>query len=538
MTSRFIYRNPYLLLAAAGLGLCGAADSRADVTLPAVISDNMVLQQRADVNVWGKADPGESVTVKLGDEIAQTEADKNGNWGLKLGGLRAGGPYEMKIFGKNSLTVQNVAVGEVWMCAGESNMEYKVIAAKNAPEEMADADLPMTRVFVVKHRATDKPRLDCEGSWIVCSADSVKDLPAVGFFFARELNRGMRVPFGLIESAWGPSPIAAWMPRETLEKDPALHGVLDAYDKAVTDFPDREADFQQKLTEWKTASDAAKAAGSPPPHAPVAPLEPGGPRAPAGLYNAMIAPLTRYPIRGVLWYQGETDTVNPALYRQMFPAMIGAWRKAWGEGDFPFLYAQLSGFLHHQPQPQESRWAELREAQAAALTVPKTGMAVTIDTSEEGNMHPADKQDVAHRLVLLAQNAVYGRAGSAIGPEFDGMKVSDGKAVISFSHADGGLVALGGGALKGFEIAGADGHFVWADATIHGDGVTVQSKDIATPVAVRYDWADLPDGNLFNEAKLPAAPFRTDGPGSAKESAAASSTPGKRHGKHRAEAAQ
>lgn len=529
-------RTPSLLIPALLLAIGFAA--RADVTLPPLFGDNMILQQRANVNVWGKADPDESVTVKLGDEIAQAIADKNGNWALKLGGLKAGGPYTMNVYGKNTISIENVAVGEVWLCAGESNMEYKVEAARNGQDEMADADLPMLRVFVVKHRAADRPQGACEGSWVVCGPDTVKDLPAVGFFFARELNRGMRVPFGLIVTAWGPSPIAAWIPHDTLARDPALHAVLDAYDKAAMAFPDQEAQFQEKLTQWKTASDAAKAAGSPPPRMPLPPLEPGGPRQPAGIYNGMIAPLQRFPIRGALWYQGETDTVNPDLYRQLFPTMIAAWRKGWGEGPFPFLYAQLSGFLSRRATPEESLWAELREAQAMALAAPRTGMAVTIDTGEEGTMHPSDKQDVAHRLALLAESEVYGNDDvTALGPALDGMQIDGDRAVVSFAHTNGGLAAQGGGALKGFEIAGEDHKFFWADANIHGDTVIVQSRDVPAPVAVRYAWADMPDGNLINKAALPAAPFRTDSPMPV-EAATASPTPPKTHGRHQAAADQ
>jgi sialate O-acetylesterase len=496
---------------ALALGICRAMPCRGDVTLPPLISDNMVLEQETKVNVWGKADPGESVTVRLGPEAAQTTAGEDGNWGVKLEGLPSGGPYDMTVSGKNSITVRNVAVGEVWVCAGESNMEYEVIAARNGRAELGDADLPMVRVFKVHHSASEQPNENCEGSWAVCDPETVRDFSAVGFFFARELNRRLREPVGLIESAWGPSPAEAWTPRETLEKNPALHPALDRYAKAVSDYPGALAAYNARMADWKSGTNAGNGTASQAAREPVAPLAPGGARAPSALYNGMIFPLVRYPIRGVLWYQGESNTSDPALYGKLFPAMIAGWRAAWDEGDFPFLYAQLSGFLGRHAQPEESQWAELREAQSHALETHRTGMAVTADTGGEYEMHPADKQDVAHRLALLAESMVYGGTDvAASGPLFSGMEVGDGKAALTFSHTGGGLTAKDGKALKGFEIAGEDRAFVWAEARIDGDRVIVRSDKVAKPAAVRYGWADFPDMSLFNKEGLPAPPFRTD----------------------------
>ena len=502
-----------LLAALLGLGTLAALPCHGDVTLPSLLSDNMVLQQGVRLNIWGKADPDESITVQLGQDSAQTTAAKDGSWAVKLDPLPAGGPYDLTVSGKNSITVHNVAVGEVWVCAGESNMEQKVMAAKDAQTEMADADLPMLRVFIVNHAATENPQADCEGAWVACDPGTVRNFTATGFFFGRELNRGMRTPFGLIEAAWGPSRAAAWTPPETLAKNPALHGILDAYTKAVDQYPAALTDYQTKLSGWQTDADAAKTVGSAPPPKPVRPLDPAGPREPGALYNGMIAPLLRYPIRGVLWSQGESDTVDPDLYGTLFPALITGWRAAWDEGPFPFLYTQLSGFLSPHPQPEPSNWAELREAQARTLALPKTGMAVTLDTEQPHELHPADKQDVGHRLALLAEHQVYGTEDvTASGPVYSGMQIEDGKAILSFSQTAGGLAGRNGPALKGFQIAGADGHFVWADAAIHGDTVIVQSKDIPSPTAVRYAWADYPDCDLTSKSGLPAPPFRTDAP--------------------------
>jgi sialate O-acetylesterase len=508
--SRPFFRNQILVLIA--VAALSGGRCRGDVTLPSLFSDNMVLQQRMKFNVWGKAEPGESVTVEMGPDSAQTIAAKDGTWAVKLDGVKSGGPYDMTVAGKNSISIHNVAIGEVWVCSGESNMEYKVNAARNGREEMAQADLPMVRVFIVKHAAAHEPGSDCEGTWVVCNPDTVKDFSAAGYFFARELNRGLHVPFGLIQSAWGPSPIAAWMPRETLEKNPDFRAVLDRYQAAVAAYPAALKAYEGRLGDWKTASVAAEASGQPAPRMPVAPLDPGGAREPSALYNGMIAPLTRYTIRGVLWYQGESNTSDPALYGKLFPAMIGAWRTAWNEPAFPFFYAQLSGFLAPRSQPGGSRWAELREAQADALSVPKTGMVVTADTAEPHEMHPANKQEVGRRFALLAEKAVYGQGDvTASGPVFTGMQIKGGKAVLTFTHADGGLVAKGG-PVKGFAMAGADGKFTWAAAQVDGNQVIVQSPGTPDPVAVRYGWADFPEGNLFNQAGLPAAPFRTDAP--------------------------
>jgi sialate O-acetylesterase len=502
---------------AAGI-FAGTPDvSRADVMLPALFSDNMVIQQRAKIAVWGKADPKESVTVQLGGDQQQTVAAKDGSWSVKLEGIKSGGPYELTVSGKNSVSIHNVAIGDVWVCGGESNMEFKTIAARNSTEEMADADLPMVRVFVVKHDAEEKPAGDAEGAWVVCDPGTVKDFSAIGFFFAREINRGQHMPIGLIESAWGPSPIEAWMPRAALEKDAALKPVLDRYEAAVQAYPAALDAFKQKVSAWQDAAASAKATGSPTPRMPISPLAPGGEREPSALYNGMISPLLKFGIRGVLWYQGESNTSDPGLYAKLFPAMIQAWRAGWGEGDVPFLYAQLAGFMARQSTPGSSPWAELREAQEAALKLPKTGMAVTADTSEEHEMHPANKQDVAHRLALLAEKIVYGEPGTmAAGPAFAGMQIENGAAVLTFRNADGGLVATSGSSL-GFSIAGADGNFVWANATVRGQQVTVQSPDVPQPTAVRYGWANFPVLDLFNKAGLPAGPFRTDETGRAAE---------------------
>ena len=512
------------------LAIAGAAplaSSRADIVLPPIISDNMVLQQRAKVNVWGKADPGESVTVQMGDATAQTVAGKDGTWAVKLAGVKSGGPNDLTVFGKNSVTVHNVAVGEVWLCAGESNMEQKMIAARNGLAESFDADLPMVRVFTPWHNAAEKPPEECEGSWVVVDPMTARNVSAVAFYFAKELNRGMRVPMGLIQSTWGPSPIEAWMPRDTLDTDPALHGALDRYAKAAAEYPKALAAYQVLKADWKHAADAAKAAGAPPPHEPLPPLDPGGPREPGALYNGMIAPLMHYPIRGVLWYQGETNTYEPALYRKLLPGLIAAWRKGWGVSDMPFYYAQLSGFPARHGQPEESQWAELREAQAAVqAAVPKTGMAVTVDLADPHDMHPPNKKEIAHRLALLAESQLYGKTGiNASGPVFSGMQIKDGKAELTFSHTAGGLVDRNTPPLKGFAVAGDDRKFVWADAEIHGDTVTVRSKEVPNPVAVRYAWADLPDCDLAGKDGLPAMPFRTDSWGGDEPVSAAAPAP-------------
>ena len=482
----------------------------ADVRLPALISDNMVLQQKAKTTVWGEADPNEKVTVKIGTVTQSVTSGVDGHWAMKLPVMKAGGPYDMTISGRNKITILNVMVGEVWVCSGQSNMEWRVNASKDAEDEIAAANYPKIRMFTVEQKTSDKRESDCEGKWVVCDPSAAGDFSAVAYFFGREIFQSQKIPVGLVVSASeGPSKAEDWIPADGLDLDPDLRA-LAAGKSADSTMATEE--YKRRYAEWVTATAQAKADNQPLPPEPGAPKEGAKSTPPSQLFNGMISPLLPYSIRGVVWYQGESNTRNPQLYRKLFPVLVRSWRQSWGQGDFPFLFVQLPGFLLKKSFPTDSAWAELREAQAMALKLPKTAMAVTIDIGDEHTLHPLNKQEVGRRLALAARANVYGEEVVASGPVFVSQKIDGSEITLSFKQLDGGLaVSMGGGSsLKGFAIAGADKKFVWADAKIVGDTVVVSSDQVPKPVAVRYAWGDNPDCNLAGKGGLPAAPFRTD----------------------------
>jgi sialate O-acetylesterase len=492
--------------------LAGTGAVYADVKLPAIIGDDMVLQQGGKVPIWGWADPGEEVMVGVSWNSMKwaVTADKDGKWLFRMNAPKAGGPYEMTLTGKNSITIKNILVGEVWVCSGQSNMEFALRQANNAQQEIADANYPNIRLFTVRRKVAEKPQSDCEGNWSECIPETVPGFSAVGYFFGRDLYRQLKVPIGLIHTSWGGTPAEAWTRRGVLESDPDFAPILKRYDDAVARYPQARKEYEQKLAEWKQAVEKAKAEGTNSPRRPGAPFGPGSPYEPAGLYNAMIAPLIPYGIQGAIWYQGESNAGRAYQYRKLFPDMIKNWREDWGEGQFPFLFVQLANFMKTKPEPGDSAWAELRETQLMTLSLPNTGMAVIIDIGEADDIHPKNKQDVGKRLALWALAKTYGKDIVYSGPIYKSMKVDDGKIVLSFDHVGGGLIAKGDEQLKGFAIAGSDRKFVWADAKIDGDTVVVSSDNVSEPIAVRYAWADNPVCNLYNKEDLPASPFRTD----------------------------
>jgi sialate O-acetylesterase len=483
---------------------------RADVKLPNLISNGMVLEQGTKVNIWGAADPGERVTVTFNGEQERDVADGEGHWKVKLGPLTAGGPFTMAVAGKNTITIHDVLVGEVWVCSGQSNMAMTVSQAMNAQDEVARADYPRLRMFTVQMTVAGKPQADVQGAWTIASPRTVGDFSAVGYFFARELLKVLNVPIGMIHSSWGGTPAESWTSRATLESDPDFKSVLDNGAKLLSSYPNVFADFDRRFAQWREQSDRIESEGAPVPSPPSFPYDPrANPWRPASLFNAMIVPLSRYSIRGAIWYQGESNTVNPVLYRKLFPAMIRDWRRAWGEGDFPFLFVQLPDIGIYRPH---WNWPALREAQLMALSVPKTGMAVTIDVGDGNDFHPKNKQEVGHRLALAVQAIAYGRDVIYSGPLYESMTVEGDKIRVHFKNVYGGLVAKGfpSPSVSGFEIAGSDRQFYWVEGQIEGDTIVVHSKDVPHPVAVRYAFAMKMECNLYNRAGLPASPFRTD----------------------------
>jgi sialate O-acetylesterase len=634
----------------------------AEVRVPAIIGDNMVLQAGLKVRIWGHANPGERVTVGINSQSASATADLHGQWQTFIAPMKAGGPFELTIKGTNTLTFKNVLVGEVWICSGQSNMEWPLVNAKDGAKAVAEANYPEIRLFTVEKSTSSTPLDDVKGRWVVTTPDTAGQFSAVGYFFGRELYQQLKTPIGLIHTSWGGTPAESWTSYEKLAANPELKPILDRYQESLKSLPDRQKDFERLMAQWEQnniyldpgnkgealgyASDSVNAAdwkpmnlpqyfettgpdidgavwfrkqvelppgwagkdlvlnltpiddydttyfngtriggigretpesyskprhypvpgrlvhagrnviavrvfdsagnggfasggemslapvgdkqsalglegvwdykvevGFPPKHPdwgsrPQAP-GPNNQNSPAVLYNAMVAPLTPYGIRGAIWYQGESNAGRAYQYRTLFPLMIRNWREVWREGDFPFYYVQLANWQPRKPEPGESEWAELREAQSLTLQEPHTGMAVIIDIGDTNDIHPRDKVDVGHRLAVWALAQTYKQALEYSGPLYQSFAVEGDKVRIRFTHATG-LKTSDGQPPKAFAIAGADRKFYWADARIDGQTVVVSSPKVRQPVAVRYAWADNPEVNLYNSVNLPASPFRTD----------------------------
>ena len=659
---------------AAGLvvGAVLAAVASAEVKMPAIFSDNMVLQRDQQIPVWGKAAPGERVTVTVGKRSGTATAGADGKWSVSLKPLTTGGPLAMSIAGSNTITFTNVVAGEVWICSGQSNMELPLGAASNSQAEVASATYPGIRLFTVGKAPAGMPQEDCKGAWTVCSPASAGSFSAVGYFFARNVHQGLQVPVGMINSSWGGTCAETWTPFDALKQMFAFSNRVVAYEQAIKDYAADKATYDKKreeamrvfqenralwldkifvdedgakarwfdpatpLVEWKEAAfpmpwannvlhdysgfvwgrkdveipeswvgkdlalnlgpmddidetyvngavvgktldttlwqtprqykvpaalvtsrkvsvvvqimntvgaigmygsegqlalslGGAASTEKPVPLAGTWKYAFGGkldPRAvpqpanlpsvpglnanePATLYNGMIAPLVPYGLRGAIWYQGESNAGAPDEYAELFPTMIGSWRRAWGQ-EFPFYYTQLANFMGRQQQSIEvSGWADLRDAQTATLRTRNTGMAVIIDIGEGPDIHPKNKQDVGRRLALWALAKTYGTKIEYSGPLYKSLTVKAGEASVSFEHAGSGLVARGE-PLVGFAVAGTNKVFHAAQARIEGERVVVWSDKVPAPAAVRYAWANNPICNLYNREGLPASPFRTD----------------------------
>jgi len=624
--------------------------AQAAVVPHALFSDHAVLQQGRDVPVWGTARDGEQVTVEFAGQKVTTVAH-DGRWLVHLAAVPAGGPYTMTIAGDNRVTIADLLVGEVWICSGQSNMERQLGLREgqqpiaNWEQEVAAANHPQLRHFLVPQKPALEPAASVTGRWVVCSPATVADFTAVGYFFGRDLLQARHVPVGLIHSSWGGTPAEAWTSRAALRQRPDFAGPVAQAEQAIAQIKSGTYDQAKAMAAWMQQYDAGSAEGAPwsdPPldtsawkamtlpvfwekaglpdfdgvvwfrrtfdlpaswnggdaelhlgaiddadttwvngvavgatdgwqiprlyRVPAGVLRAGsnvvavrvldtggggglygggdslrlapaagrdgpalslagpwryrvaanlatGPRppvdptqsplTPGGLYNGMVAPLQPYAIRGVIWYQGEANVGRETQYRTLFPALIADWRRAWGQGEFPFLFVQIAPFKDMTP--------EIREAQLLAWQhTPNTAMVVTIDCGDAADIHPPHKQPVGARLGLAARALAYGEALEYSGPVFHALRPAGGRAVLAFTHLGGGLVAQGG-PLTGFTIAGADRVFHPATAVIEGDTVAVAAPEVAQPVAVRYGWANVPVGNLFNAAGLPASPFRTDG---------------------------
>ena len=487
----------------------------ADVKPNNLFSDHMVLQSGVPVPVWGSASPGEQVTVTLVDQKQTAAAAPDGKWMIHLSPLQPGGPLEMTIAGNNTITIHDVLVGEVWIGSGQSNMQFPVwnsptVGAYNGvlnkEQEVAAANYPQLRMYTVKTALSANPLDDTVGRWEVCTPDSVKAFSAIGYFFARDLQKSLNVPVGLINSSFGASTAEAWISKPAIDADDRLAGLMKNFQTALAAYASRPA--------TATATLPSVAATTQPGGRGRRGRAPRGPRDPwqdqhnpTVLWNGMLHPIEPYAMRGVIWYQGESvlgGTPGDKLYPAVMETLLKSWRAEWAEGDFPFYVCQLAA------QDAASNNPTIRESQAAILSLPHTGMAVTIDIGEKKNVHPKNKQDVGDRLSRIALANVYGKSIEYAGPVYDSMSVEGNTIRLHFTHVSGGLIAKGGD-LKTLVIAGADGRFVPATAKIDGNSVIVSSPDVPNPANVRYAWMNWPEGcNLYNAAGLPAPPFRTD----------------------------
>ena len=508
-------RSPYLM-ALASILLALPLAARANVTPNPLFSDHMVLQQGVAVPVWGAADAGEQVTVTLGDAKQSATAGADGKWMVRLPVQKTSpAAVEMTIAGKNTITIKDVLIGEVWVGSGQSNMQMPVsgsgpyLGLTNAAEAIAGADLPQFRMFTLPSSTAAEPLTMMKGSWIISSKTAVPSWSAVGFLFGSNLNRALKVPVGVITTAFGASTAEAWISREALAADPLNKPMLDAFDKSVAFFKTTPTATYAQAPVRPTPINKAR---------PAATGRPGDPvrdqHEPTVLFNAMINPIIPYAIKGAFWYQGESICYGDAgvsNYGHVMASLISDWRQRWGEGNFPFFITELPGQQNLSNNPR------IREQQAAVLKmVPNAQLACVIDTGEARNVHPRNKAPLGDRLVKIARATVYGEKIEYSGPVFDSMKVEGGTIRVKFTHlgvapADKPALVAKGGPLKWFQIAGDDQKFVTAAATIDGDSVVVSSPDVKAPVAVRYAWDNYPDGcNLYNAADFPASPFRTD----------------------------
>jgi len=494
--------------------------------LHGLFTDNMVLQRDRPVAVFGTGAEGETVTVEIAGRKASGSV-VGGRWKVMLPPLAAGGPHTLTVTGNNVVKLENVLCGDVWLCTGQSNMAGVLKAYRRGDPESqrlfagVPKENPQIRLFKLRQDAADSPQRDVVTdrvfgpSWRVCDEASALDFSATGFLFGVNLQPEIGVPIGLVYATLGGTHAECWMPAEALRSRPEFAEILDQYEADKAAYPEAQKQYLAKLAAWK-ATPAAERTGKKPPQPPMGPEHP---KRPSGLFNFMIAPLQQFTIKGAIWYQGEGNATRAVQYRTLFPALITSWRKAWGLGDFPFLFVQLAAYRQANPDPEDTDWPWLREAQAMALALPNTGMAVAIDAGSQTNIHPPDKPTVGARLAAAALEVAYGRDIVASGPTFKRLTISGSEAVLDFDNVGGGLVAkavdldghsLPADRLHGFAICGPDKKFHWADASIRGGQVVVSSPRVSAPVAVRYAWANFPLCNLSNREGFPAVPFRTD----------------------------
>jgi sialate O-acetylesterase len=502
------------LVIGAGLGVA----ARAEVRLPKVFGGHMVLQQEKPLVIWGWAQPNETVTVQIALENRTAQANELGEWKVELPAMKAGGPYSLTVSGSSTVRFDDVMVGEVWLCSGQSNMEMGISMARDGEQEIAAADYPAIRLLKVTRKWTPEPQNDIEGTWKQCSPKAVAEggwggFSAAAYYFGRELHKKLGVPVGLIDATWGGTRIESWTPPEGFAAVPALK----QESKLLQLGDPREAAHQQRLEQvlqdterWLASAKQALVQRTNVPTMPTYPeelLPPHDVQHRTALYNGMIHPLHPFALRGAIWYQGESNATEGKLYTERMKALIGGWRQLWGEGDFPFYFAQIAPWTYgFKPEIIGEFW----EAQAAAQEIPNCGMVVINDIGNLKDIHPANKQEVGRRLALWALAKTYGKQNLVYaGPSFKAMSVEGDKMRLSFEGAGGGLTSRDGKPLSWFEIIDADeGGFVKADAEIQGETLVLSAPGVKHPAAMRFAWSMLAEPNLMNAEGLPAGAFR------------------------------
>ena len=504
-----------------GICVCAAALT-ADIKLPAVLGDHMVLQQDKPIKIWGWAEPGEGISVTFADGRAQATADDDGFWEVRLKAAKAGeGPYNMAITGTQShpVVLEDVWIGEIWLSSGQSNMEWEMWRTHSPTPEIQRAHHPKIRLFHVPRKVSPYPQEDVEAEWQVCTPETARDFSAVAYYFGRELHEKLGVPVGLISARWGGTRIEPWTPEVGFESVPELHGILADIKSAEEEYRTELKKCLPELKDWLRVYESALTRGTRIPSQPDMPLHPQNDwQAPSALYNAMIHPLIRFGIRGIIWYQGESNRNDGLVYTKKMEALINGWRNVWDIGQFPFYYVQLAPYNYlYLPEeegsstPDHLRLPLIWEAQLQALKIPNTGMAVTTDITDLYDIHPKNKRDVGYRLSLWALAKTYGWKDLVYsGPLYKSMAVEGDKIRIRFDHAGSGLISLDDRPLTWFTIAGKDRTFYKARAEVDGNSVLVWSEKVSEPVAVRLGWHQLATPNLGNKEGLPASPFRTD----------------------------
>jgi sialate O-acetylesterase len=500
-----LIHTPPRILAAALLLAGGLPIARCEAGLPGLLSSHMVLQRERPIHVWGWSDPGEKITVELHGVTRATAGNSTGSWSLFLPPEPAGGPFQLTVSAANKIVLDDVLIGDVWFASGQSNMEMPLkgftgAPLKNSAEEIANATQPQIRLINFPKKAVDFPQRNVDAQWTVCTPETAANFSAAAYFFGRELNAREHVPIGLIDATWGGTPAEAWVSLQSISTDAALMPIFGTRAEMVQS----QADAAAIIAAEKREDEAARKAGQKPPSHPWRP-DPAS-WAPAWLFNGMVAPATPYAIKGVIWYQGESNSRRAfaPMYAKVFQALIADWRTRWHQGDFPFLFVQIANFKSNDGEV----WAVVREAQRRTLSVANTAMVVTTDIGDPGNVHPADKQTVGARLALAARALSYDEKVEYSGPLFR-QATPDGEGMrVWFDHSSG--LTAKGDTLQGFEIAGSEGRFVAATARIEGDTVVVSSSRVADPRYVRYGWANAPVINLFNSEGLPASPFTSE----------------------------